>query len=168
MNTLGTIKDDLSNAETTSRTEKTRKIRSGPRTAYRPPTGHDREFYKQNVAGVLQIAGAAVFPASPADACAIIVHTPSLSESIADLAQQDSRVAAILDKLLEIGPYGALLSAVMPLVVQILANHGIIKPGAMGSMPAEEIIALVVGKPEPMDENKANGHANVQPDDISA
>jgi len=178
--TLSTAKDGLSDVQPTPRESdqktsyNTTKRRATPRREYRQPStpefnaGHDKshDHYKKNIAGTLQIAGAMMFPVAPADAAAVVLHSENISQSVADLAVSDSRIARILDRLLEIGPYGALISAVMPLAAQIMTNHGILKPGNFGAVSPEECIAQVVG--EPIKENKANGHTNSVSDNVPA
>lgn len=183
--TLSTAKDGLSDVQatprepitdqTTSTKRTTSNKRTTPRREYRQPSapefsvsGHNtHDHYKKNVAGTLQIAGAMMFPVAPADAAAVVMHSENISQSVADLAVSDSRIARILDRLLEIGPYGALISAVMPLAAQIMTNHGILKPGNFGAVTPEECIAQVVGE-TPVKENKANGHANTVPNNVPA
>jgi hypothetical protein len=176
------IPDDIQSEPRTTQSSdsppRSRQTRGGPRRATRstPSSYHiqghgSKEHYQENISGILQLIGAMAFPVAPADAAAIVMHSNDVSNAVADLAVNDSRIARILDKLLEIGPYGALITAVMPLAAQILANHGIIKggtpqePGPFNTLTAEECVGLVIGKPN---ENKANGHARSSPSDVPA
>lgn len=101
--------------------------------------------YRAGIEGIGQLAGGALFFVAPADAAAVMLHTPPIAAALNDLAQQDPRVAAMLDKLLAVGPYGALLAAVMPLVLQILTNHGKIPAGVLGTHTPDELIGAVLG-----------------------
>lgn len=85
--------------------------------------------YRPGLNGMLQmvcmplvLAGTAK-PPLLADAAAITEYGPPIVEAVNDLAQEDPRLAAVLDRVLGIGPYGALLAAVLPLAAQLLANH---------------------------------------------
>lgn len=101
--------------------------------------------YRDSVGGFLQIAGFGLGMAKMhADAAAVAVHGENIANAAADLALEDERVAAILDKLSEIGPYGALLTAVAPLAVQIAVNHGAIPAGVMGTVEPKELVDALV------------------------
>lgn len=61
---------------------------------------------------------------SYADAGAIAQHGPGIAHETAALAETDEKVASLIDYLTEAGPYMGLAVATLPLVMQILANHG--------------------------------------------
>jgi hypothetical protein len=65
------------------------------------------------------------------DAGAIGMHWPNISHEAAQIAETDEKMAGILDKLLEVGPYGNLIVVVLPFIAQILVNHGVLKPEQM-------------------------------------
>ena len=69
-----------------------------------------------------------------ADAGAIGMHWPDISREVAKLADTQETIARIIDPLLQVGPYAALITAVMPLVMQCMVNHGKAAPGAMGTV----------------------------------
>jgi hypothetical protein len=83
-------------------------------------------------------------PEFAADAAAITVHAPPIAGALDDLAQEDPAAAAVLDRILQVGPYGALLAAVAPLVLQVLANHSAIPPGTLGTIPPPQLIASFI------------------------
>ena len=58
-----------------------------------------------------------------ADAAAVGQHWPNLATELAKVADSNEIIAKPIDFLIEIGPYGALIVAGMPLVLQIAANH---------------------------------------------
>lgn len=118
---------------------------SRPRTT----TGPD---YRPSVAGLLQLPAfglgmAARFnPVFALDAAALALHTPNIADAVHDLAVNDGRVAAILERITQVGPYGALLTALMPLALQLMANHGLAKPNdAMGILSPEQLVAALGG-----------------------
>lgn len=122
-----------------------------------------KKNYKDGILGILQLVGGMAFAVNPPDACAVIAHAENVAEATADLATADERVAAILDKLLEVGPYGALIGAVAPMVAQILCNHKVIKPGILGTLPEDELVSHVIGggpKEDSKSENSANGRTS--------
>jgi hypothetical protein len=79
-----------------------------------------------NGVGQLGIAGC-LLAKQYADAGAIGKHWPRVSHELAALSDTNEGVAKVVDLVTEIGPYGALLLAVMPLIMQLAANHGMIK-----------------------------------------
>jgi hypothetical protein len=61
-----------------------------------------------------------------------------------ETAEQSPAFAAALDRILTVGPYGAILAAAMPLVVQVMANHQILPPqvaGALGAQAPQDLMA---------------------------
>lgn len=116
---------------------------AGARPIGRPPK--TKTDYRPGLEGLGQMAAFALSFKSPPDAAAVLMHTPDIAAALNDLAQQKPEVAAVLDKILAAGPYGAILSAVVPLVVQVLVNHGKVGPGLMGTVSPEELLASVTG-----------------------
>lgn len=121
----------------------------GPRTAANAPgrkpapatSRQTKTDYKAGVEGLLQLAAFGLSFQSPMDAMAIQMHAPYVAMALSDLAQVKPEVARVLDKILAAGPYGAVLSAIVPLVVQILVNHNKVSAGALGSVDLREHLA---------------------------
>lgn len=63
-------------------------------------------------------------PATRMDALAITAHWPAIADALDETAQNNVELAAVLDRVVKVGPYGALLTAVTPLLAQIAVNHG--------------------------------------------
>jgi len=101
--------------------------------------------YRQGVAGLLQIpafvlaSAGRLNPALEYDGIAVATHTPALAEALNSLALEEPRVAAVLDKILSVGPYGALLGALVPLVAQIAVNHKRLPAGTLGTSEPEAL-----------------------------
>lgn len=94
----------------------------------------------EGVNGVFQLAGlACMTTGNLADAAAIGQHGPNVSVELAKIAETNEKVGRIIDRLTDMGPYGALVTALMPLVTQILVNHKVMQPGVMGSVPRETL-----------------------------
>lgn len=115
--------------------------------------------YAQIVMGLMQIPAAGLAlggqisrsPALVADAAAMAIHTVPLANAVDQVARENSQVAAILDKISVVGPYSALLGAVIPFAMQIMVNHtGRQVPeqvtAATGVMSRDSLIAHVAGK----------------------
>jgi hypothetical protein len=88
-----------------------------------------------------------------ADAGAVSIHGPTISGNAAELADQDARIAKIIDYITAAGPYMALLSVSMPLVLQIMVNHGRIPESAIPALSQVGVMS-----PAAM-ENKARAEA---------
>jgi len=76
-----------------------------------------------------------------ADAAVIGKYWGNVSQELATLAESDPVIAKVVDPLLNVGPYAGLVVAVLPMVVQVLVNHGITAPGAMGTVPKNALAA---------------------------
>jgi hypothetical protein len=78
-----------------------------------------------------------------ADGATILVHGPHVATAIAEIAENDPRMMALLEKLLAFGPYGVLLAALYPMIAQFMRNHredfGPLLEG-FGAVQAERII----------------------------
>jgi hypothetical protein len=66
-----------------------------------------------------------------ADAGAIGMHYPPFATEVANLAESYESVAKVVDVIIQIGPFTAILATGLPLVMQILANHRIVDPNKM-------------------------------------
>jgi hypothetical protein len=94
--------------------------------------------------GIGQLAQAGLIGARQyADAGAVGRHWPNISEEVARLAAADETIARIIDPLLRVGPYTALIAAVLPLVAQIGVNHGRIPAGTMGTVSGEMLSSQI-------------------------
>lgn len=120
------------------------------RKAVKKPASAGATDYRPAIAALLQIPATALAmlgrhkPAFALDSATIQLHTPMLANAIHETAVVDDRVAAILDRALAAGPYGALLGALIPVALQIAANHGRIPAVAeMGIMTPEQLVAAL-------------------------
>jgi len=66
-----------------------------------------------------------------ADAGAIGQLFPPVAKELANVADSNDTIAKPIDVMIEVGPYGALIAAVLPLGMQIAANHGLIDAGRL-------------------------------------
>lgn len=103
---------------------------------------------RQGVLGLFQTAALPLFFTAPVDAATLMVHADPIATAASDLAANDPRFAKILDTIIQVGPYGALLSSVAPMVLQLLSNHGLIpEDGAkqLGLKTKDELLTLAAG-----------------------
>jgi hypothetical protein len=106
-------------------------------------------------------------PVYAADSRAVTIYAPGIAETLNTLAQERPEVAAALERVLTVGPYGAVIAATVPLVLQILTNHGRIPPGTAGTVPAEQLIADLVQEAQAMQEAAGSGNGQVTADDVT-
>lgn len=136
-----------------------RKTPPGPRSSAPPKTSGPRPKvasgpdYATAFAGLMQLPAAVLAlagtrrPELKADAAAFALHTGPISQAVGQTAQEQASVAALLDRIITIGPYGALIATVSPLVLQVLCNHGVIPAGAAGTIPPDQLVAMFDGSP---------------------
>lgn len=108
--------------------------------------------YRQGVMGLLQIpafvlaSAGRLNPALEFDGIAVATHAPAVAEALNSLALEEPRVAAVLDKVLSVGPYGALLGALVPLAAQIAVNHKRLPAGTLGTAEPEALKNALIGE----------------------
>lgn len=78
-----------------------------------------------------------------ADAGAFALHGPAAAPQLAELAEINPWIAKGIDSLDVIGPWAGLLTALMPLTLQILVNHN--------RVPLERVASLGVQAPAALD-----------------
>jgi hypothetical protein len=78
-----------------------------------------------------------------ADAATIGIHWPKVSHELAVLAETQEPIANIIDPLMKVGPYAALIATLLPMAMQIAVNHGRLKPGSMGTVPAVSLSSQI-------------------------
>ena len=127
---------------------------AGPQARRTAPTVKDTRTPKERrtdgVLGLCQLAAGLLFqiPTLRPDAAAIAYYAGPLANEAAELADTDERAAALLDKIADIGPMGAIVTVITSLGMQIAANHGIIKAGSFGTMTPDALIDTVVERGE--------------------
>jgi hypothetical protein len=116
-------------------------------------TGSPRDKYREGVAGLMQIPSAVISLIDPVDGFCVAQHTAPISNALADLAVERPEFAAALDRVMAVGPYGALVGAVFGLGIQLAHNHGIVPEAmakSMGATPKRDIERHLKGSvPEP-------------------
>lgn len=68
-----------------------------------------------------------------ADAAAIGRFFPPVAKELANVADGSEILAKPIDLIIEVGPYGALIAAGLPLVMQLMANHKMLDASRLGS-----------------------------------
>lgn len=136
---------------------------NGPRrttTRRQPQTPN----YYQGVKGLFQAAAVPLAFTSPFDAYAITKHHDPIAKACHQLALENAAFAALLDRIMVVGPYSMLVSACLPLVAQVAYNHKLIPEElatGLGAISQAQIIAELTGQSQP-----SQGASNVR--DLSA
>lgn len=73
-----------------------------------------------------------------ADAGAISTHGPGISREAAALSLKYEKVGNALDALANVSPFANLLGAVMPMVMQIAANHKMVPAAALAGIGVKD------------------------------
>jgi hypothetical protein len=109
-------------------------------TAYQ--SQHERR--KDGVEGLGQAAALILLVRKQfADAAAVGMHAPPIAEEMARIADTSETWGKWLDYFAMTGPYAGLVKASLPLMLQIMANHG--------TIPAEAGAALGVVSPKTLE-----------------
>lgn len=90
--------------------------------APRPPKTANYALMATGMIQLLAMPMRYVLP--PLDVATVLIHAPALGMAVQHTAEQDARVAALCDKLLQVGPYGELITVVGTIGLQIAVNHG--------------------------------------------
>lgn len=81
------------------------------------------------------------------DGLAVKLHGPNMAEALNETARSQPALASILDKAVQAGPYGLILAAGVPFLMQCLANHGAIEPNAdMGILDPAALVAAATAE----------------------
>jgi hypothetical protein len=101
-----------------------------------------RDRRAEGLDGIAQLAqGVLVMARQYADAAAIGKHLPPVNVELANLAEHYESIAKPIDVIIQVGPFGALIAAGMPLVMQLLANHKIVDAGTgIGGVVPPEVL----------------------------
>lgn len=98
-------------------------------------TRSNYEKRQDGLNGIAQlIQGGLVLTSQWADAAAIGRFAPPIARELALLSDTNETIAKPVDFLIQIGPYGALIEAVLPLALQIAANHRMVDASALTNM----------------------------------
>lgn len=116
--------------------------------APRKPKSGDPD-YTAGIKGMVQLACVPLIPLAQrdkrfaADVATITLYGDELAQQWNDAAKILPEFAAILDKVMTIGPWSLVLAPVVSIGLQISTNHGMLPAGTMGTLTVEEILARV-------------------------
>lgn len=139
-------------------------------TPRRRTVKEDPKDYREQILALFQLPAGALAvagmqnPIYAADSRAVTIYAPGIADSLNTLALERPEVAAALERVLTVGPYGAVIAATLPLCLQILTNHGRIPPGTAGTVPAEQLIADLIQEAREAEAVAASGNGEVPPE----
>lgn len=92
-----------------------------------PPATADRakRIERANEMIAMVAAPAMAIPALRADAATLLVYGEPLVDCVADLAEEDPRIARIWNRITNSGGYAKLLATAVIMGTQLAANHGV-------------------------------------------
>lgn len=126
--------------------------RSRPSGTRAPRQATPEEFYTQAAAGALTLIPAVLSIAArifrrdvlALDAVAVGRGIPGMATAVGSIAVTEQRLAQLLDKVAEVGPWGQLTMAAMPVALQLAANHGFLQPSEeMGILSPDDLMATL-------------------------
>lgn len=83
-----------------------------------------------------------------ADAVVLSKSAEPMAKACTEVAEQDPRFAALLDKITASGPYAALAATAVPIVAQLAMNHGVTAMRALNAVPPEQLLAQLDEVPD--------------------
>lgn len=111
----------------------------------RTPKASIGDQREQAMLGLFQGAQAlCLFGKQYADAAAIGQHAQPISREVSALAATDDKVAKAVDSLLVVGPYTALVMAVLPLAMQLAVNHRVLPAGKVPGTIDPQVLSVQV------------------------
>lgn len=118
---------------------------SAPAAQQQVQTLSRNELRRDGMLGLAQLVqGGLLLFGQFADAGAIGQHFPPIASELSNIADTNETVAKPIDILIEVGPYGALIAAVLPFGLQLAANHRLINASMLagqGVVPPEVLEA---------------------------
>ena len=150
--------DDLVNdkaKDSAPKSTTTKRRSSGSRSTKRNLTGPLTELYAS--------LGMGVFLLNQADGALILEHGPNCAEKLNDLAKQNDKVYAALDKLVTGGAMGAVVMAHTPIVLGILNNHQVFDSFFSGKSKDGDSKSSAKGTPDGSVPSSGNGVSTVGP-----
>jgi hypothetical protein len=87
----------------------------------------------------VMVAGAVAGEAVSADGLLIVQAAPSLAAALDKIAKDNPAVAASLERMLTAGVWSGLIVALLPVLVGIAGNHGLIPPQLLGMLQAQAV-----------------------------
>lgn len=128
-----------------TRSPRKRATAAAPRAPERPDYISGAKALLQLPAFALAIAGR-YKPAFLLDSATITLHADAIATALGETALEQQWLADVLDKAMAITPAGRVLGVLLPLGMQIGANHGKIAPNPeLGILTPDQLMAALNG-----------------------
>jgi hypothetical protein len=98
--------------------------------------------YRPGLTGLLHLVAFPLNFANPLDAAAIILNAEELADAVNETAKERAEVAALCDRLLQVGPYGLIIGVGLKIGAQVAENHGWLPTAVttkMGAVPKAQL-----------------------------
>lgn len=106
--------------------------RSAPKAAVKVDARTNVERRSEGLKDLGQLGqGGLLMARQWADAATVGKYWPPVADELAKLADQYEYIAKPVDVLIQVGPFSALVLAAMPLVLQLMTNHGALDPAGL-------------------------------------
>jgi hypothetical protein len=130
-----------------------RSRRTAQKRSTRKPPAPEKLTPQETIRGILQVPATAFILAGQrtqsiplvADGATILVHGPAFAEAAAQIAEQDPRIMALLEKLVTFGPYGMFVTVCVIAGTQFRRNHDEKNAALLeelGAVPPDKIIDM--------------------------
>lgn len=114
-------------------------------TAQTAPRRTQADSRSESVNGLFQVASfGLVMVGQYADSATVAEHGPNVSREIVALGQQNEKIGQWIDYLTQAGPYAGLITAVLPMALQLMANHRRIDYSKVPGLTSPEVLTAKV------------------------
>ena len=99
--------------------------------------------YRPGLLGITHLGGFLLNFVSPLDAAAVLLNADELADAVNETAKERAEVAAMCDKLVQVGPYGLILGVGVKIFAQVAENHAwlpTVVTTKMGAVPKGMLI----------------------------
>ncbi len=129
--------------------------------AEKPRTQSARTDFTEPLDDVARLAWGVLAVTAPADAAAVKTHAPGMVKAWNALAQENQAVARGIEWLTTGSAYGAVVMATVPLVLQVLANHGRLDHRQLGGLGIADpaVLAEITAADIELMQQAAEAHA---------
>jgi len=129
--------------------------------AEKPRMQSARRDFTGPLTEVTQLAWGVLAVSSPADAAALKFHGPGMVEAWNALAQENATVARGIEWLTTGSAYGAVVMATVPMILQVMSNHGRLPHERLGAIGVQDpgVLAEITAADVEMMQQAAAAHA---------
>jgi hypothetical protein len=122
---------------------------STPSPAARKPTARKAtggKDYRDGLRGLLHIAAVPLQFVSPLDGAALLMNADEIADAVNETAKERAEVAALCERMMQVGPYGLIFGVMLKVGAQVAENHGwlpTVVTTKLGAVPRGELAAML-------------------------